>query len=87
MPLKRLQEAALVKAGHGKRCETGVSGFVTASVGGRDRASGEGGSRLGEECLGWAIIQAYCNWLLDGNGPRVRLLALFATHALFLSDD
>lgn len=77
MSLKRLQEAALIEATHGTRSVTGGSGFAKASVAGRDRGSVMGGSGLGEGCLGSAIIQGYCNWLLDGKSPRVRLLACF----------
>lgn len=78
MPLKRLQEAALVKTGNGKRCVKGGSGLVTASVAARNRESDKGGSGLGDGCSAWAIIQGYCNWLLDGNGPRVRRVVLLA---------
>lgn len=74
MSLKRLQEAAVVKAGGGKRFATERSEFAKALVVGGGRTS-EDGSGLGERCLGWATIQGYCNWLLDRNGPRVRLLA------------
>lgn len=74
--LMRLQDVALVKAGHGKRLAAAGSGFVKASVAGRGRESDKGGRGLGEGCLGWEIIQGYCNWLLDANGPRVRLFAL-----------
>lgn len=66
MYLARLQEAAPVKANDGKRNVTGRSGLMKALVAGSHRESDRG--RVGSR----EVIQGYCNWLLDGSGPRVR---------------
>lgn len=67
--LRELQE---VEEKHAKNYATGCSGVLEDPYDLRGQGNGQSGNGGGEWCLEGAVVQGYCNWLLDENVTRVR---------------
>lgn len=80
--LSMFREVALVKERYAKGCTTRCSGFVEGQYDPSGRRDGQRGSGGGEWCFDRAIIQGYCNWLLDENGTRVRWSSFLAAQGM-----